>query len=78
MTFIKLHLPHLNMNTTKPVPIKPLIGCNPVEQLARQVRLDGLYALDGRDSIDHEMHGLYTGLWVKYAGTPTTDKDSSK
>lgn len=31
-------------------------------QQARQDRLDELYAQDGRQSPDHPMHGLYSGL----------------
>lgn len=36
--------------------------CNPIEQTARQTRLELLYDQDGRKSTDHPMHGLYTGL----------------
>jgi hypothetical protein len=42
------------------------LPCDPVVQQARQERLDRLYVLDGRDHIDHENRGLYTGLALKY------------
>ncbi len=32
----------------------------------RQKWLDHLYVRDGRDKPDHEFHGLYTGLALKY------------
>lgn len=41
--------------------------CDPVEQLATQERLDALYEADGRDSLDHPMHALYTGLHMQNA-----------
>jgi len=63
------------MNSPTTIPIKPLTGCTPSKQLARQVRLDELYAQDGRHYPDHESHGLYTGLWDKYVGTPYTDEE---
>lgn len=36
------------------------------EQFARQKRLNDWYKMDGRDSKDHPMHSLYTGLAEKY------------
>ena len=36
--------------------------CNPIEQQARQDRLEQLYLADGRHDPAHPMHGLYTGL----------------
>lgn len=36
--------------------------CDPIEQEARQARLDELYAADGRHDPEHPMHCLYTGL----------------
>jgi hypothetical protein len=36
--------------------------CNPVEQTARQDRLEELYTADGRHDPAHPMHGTYTGL----------------
>jgi|TARA_B100000073_G_scaffold319660_1_gene298767 hypothetical protein len=49
----------------------PMIPCKPGAQDVeanwnRQLWLDQLYVLDGRDNPDHEMHGLYTGLALKY------------
>ena len=66
------------MNRTASISLKSQNDCDPVAQLARQVHLDELYALDGRHFIDHEMHGLYTGLWIKYASTPPTDEASQE
>lgn len=37
-------------------------ACSPIEQQARQDRLEALYLADGRDNPDHPMHALYTGL----------------
>ena len=47
--------------------IKPRIdksyGAEDVAAMAaRQLVLDKLYRLTGRDNPDHEMHGLYTGV----------------
>ena len=39
----------------------------------RQVWLDYLYALDGRDQLDHPKRGLYTGLAMAYAVLPDQD-----
>lgn len=44
--------------TTPPTP------ADPDEQAARQARLEELYFADGRDNPEHEMHSLYTGLWI--------------
>lgn len=49
----------------------PMIPCKPgaedVEAMANRVLwLDQLYVLDGRDKRDHEFHGVYTGLAIKY------------
>jgi len=38
------------------------INCNPLEQQARQDRLDDLYQEDGRDDSAHPLHATYTGL----------------
>ena len=37
-------------------------NCNPIEQAARQERLEDLYAADGRHDPAHPQHGTYTGL----------------
>jgi len=39
--------------------------CNPFKQLARQRRLEKLYAADGRLDPAHPRHGTYTGLMVQ-------------
>ena len=49
----------------------PMIPCKPgaqdVEAMANRVLwLNQLYVLDGRDKCDHELHGVYTGLAIKY------------
>jgi hypothetical protein len=36
--------------------------CNPIEQGARQDRLEELYSADGRHDPAHPRHGTYTGL----------------
>lgn len=36
--------------------------CDPVEQQARQDELDALYKANGRESKEHPLHALYTGL----------------
>ena len=47
------------------IPSKP--GAEDIEAMAnRQKWLDELYAFDRRDDPDHPMHGLYTGLNLKY------------
>jgi len=40
--------------------------CDPVEQLARQQQLEAWYEADGRNDVNHPMHGIYTGLAEKY------------
>ena len=57
------------MNSTATAPTRIMLECNPVDQLARQQRLDELYDQDGRHALDHPSHGLYTGLWIKYEGS---------
>ena len=54
------------MNRPDPmIPCKP--GAQDVEAMANRVKwLDALYLRDGRDNADHEFHGLYTGLAIKY------------
>ncbi len=49
--------------TTQPSNAKP---CDPVEQQARQERLDQLYRAAGRDRREHQMYGLYTGLHCEW------------
>ena len=49
----------------------PMIPCKPgaedVEAMSNRVKwINYLYTLDGRDNPDHEFHGLYTGLAIKY------------
>lgn len=39
---------------------------DPIEEQKRQDRLDEWYKKDGRDSKDHPMRCLYTGLADKY------------
>lgn len=36
--------------------------CNPIEQQARQDRLEAAYIADGRDNPDHPLHSTYTAL----------------
>lgn len=38
------------------------LQCNPVEQQARQERLEALYEADGRHDPAHPAHATYTGL----------------
>jgi len=50
----------------------PMIPCKPgaediQAQANRQAWIEALYAHDGRDNPGHAMHGLYTGLNIKYA-----------
>jgi len=50
----------------------PMIPCKPgaqdVQSMENRVKwLDALYLHDGRDNVDHEFHGVYTGLHLKYA-----------
>lgn len=46
--------------------------CNPIEQLARQERLEYWYEIDGRHDPEHEQHSLYTGLAERYMQGETT------
>jgi hypothetical protein len=47
------------------IPCKP--GAEDVEAMSNRVKwINYLYTLDGRDNPDHEFHGLYTGLAIKY------------
>lgn len=39
---------------------------NPVEEQKRQDQLEAWYKQDGRESKDHPMHAVYTGLADKY------------
>jgi hypothetical protein len=48
------------------IPCKP--GAEDIQaQANRQAWIEALYVHDGRDNPDHAMHGLYTGLNIKYA-----------
>jgi hypothetical protein len=38
------------------------LDCNPIDQQARQDRLEELYEADGRHDPAHPQHALYTGL----------------
>jgi hypothetical protein len=40
---------------------------------ARTLWLEELFFLDGRDMISHPMHGLFTGLALKYQNLESTD-----
>lgn len=42
-------------------------------QKARVLWLEELFFLDGRDMISHPMHGLFTGLALKYQTLNSTD-----
>ena len=44
-----------------------------VAQKSRMLWLEELYFLDGRDQISHPMHGLFTGLALKYQNLDSTD-----
>ena len=47
------------------IPCKP--GAEDVEAMSNRVKwLDALYLHDGRNNPDHEFHGVYTGLVLKY------------
>ena len=54
------------MNRPDPmIPCKP--GAEDIEAMNnRQAWMDELYAFDRRDDPLHPMHGLYTGLHLKY------------
>ena len=50
----------------------PMIPCKPgaedVVAMRNRVRwIEALYEHDGRKNPEHPMHGLYTGLHIKYA-----------
>lgn len=56
----------------------PMIPCKPgaedVQAMSnRQVWLEELFFLDGRDLISHPQHGLFTGLAQKYKNLQSTD-----
>ena len=40
---------------------------------ARTLWMEELFFLDGRDMISHPMHGLFTGLALKYQNLESTD-----
>lgn len=63
------------MNQRDMQPTYFMKGCNPVVQLARQWRIDDLYAMDGRHNPEHPAHSTYTGLWAQYVGEPCKDED---
>ncbi len=44
-----------------------------VAQKSRMLWLEELYFLDGRDQISHPLHGLFTGLSLKYQNLDSTD-----
>ena len=49
-------------------------GATDVEaQKARVLWLEELFWLDGRDMVSHPMHGLFTGLALKYQNLQSTD-----
>ncbi len=56
----------------------PMIAGKPGAQdvqamTARALWLEELFFLDGRDQISHPMHGLFTGLALKYQNLDSTD-----
>ena len=56
----------MTMRPDPMIPCKP--GAQDTEAMSnRQKWIEVLYLHDGRDSPDHAMHGLYTGLNIKYA-----------
>tara|TARA_X000001382_G_scaffold107432_1_gene83112 strand:+ start:280 stop:465 length:186 start_codon:yes stop_codon:yes gene_type:complete len=59
----------------RPDPMIPsLPGAQDVAAMTnRQLWISALYAFDGRDNPDHEMHGLYSGLQLKYGNLQKTD-----
>ena len=59
----------------KPDPmISSCYGAGDLEAMAnRQIWLDYLYELDGRDKKDHPKRGIYTGLAKTYALLPIHD-----
>lgn len=42
-----------------------MADCCPIEQTARQARLEQLYRDAGRENTTHPLHGLYTGLHIE-------------
>mgnify|MGYP006271473743 CR=1 FL=1 len=42
-----------------------MADCDPIEQQLRQDALERLYIEDGRESSEHPMHCLYTGLVLR-------------
>lgn len=49
-------------------------GATDVEAMkARTLWMEELFFLDGRDMISHPMHGLFTGLALKYQNLESTD-----
>jgi len=49
-------------------------GASDVQAMAaRTLWLEELFFLDGRDMISHPMHGLFTGLALKYQNLESTD-----
>jgi hypothetical protein len=53
----------------------PLTPTDHAKQAARQARLEDLYFADGRDDPEHEMHSLYTGLWIDQ---PTSEEQPNE
>lgn len=47
--------------------------CNPIEQQARQDRLDAAYQASGRADATDPMHSLYTGLLTQTDDNNSTD-----
>ena len=49
-------------------------GAEDVQAMAaRNLWLEELFDLDGRDMISHPLHGLFTGLAMKYQNLSSTD-----
>lgn len=48
--------------------------CNPVEQQARQDLMEDLYRRSNRADLPygHPLRSTYTGLWIEYTQTSTT------
>lgn len=56
----------------------PMIPCKPgaedrVAMMNRQIWIEELYFLDGRDKPNHPMRGLFTGLAETYKNLSSTD-----
>ena len=56
----------------------PMIPCKPgaedVQNMSkRNIWLEELYLLAGRDQSNHPQHGLFTGLFEKYKNLSSTD-----